>query len=269
MEIYVFSGHEIHTIVEETVKDSLIPITVKVRDVEVKTIYILKQGKKTVSKPKDTDHVQHYGHTVLQVGLLYMEFWDVIYRPDRDRLLDCLKYMMLMFKSHNSRSKYAFEILRLVCHQQASYSLRSAYQSIYGLFVKIRGKKDSHIPADLAMEHLVKRTKKMLKGLGPMNKDKNLLARSKAVAAMDNIADNFDSISDVKVRAGYHKERNSHTDELKMIYDLREVKPFVTHSGRFFSAHKNIMSPADSVNGLEFESWIDYHKVRLEFESGM
>ncbi|KAK3592193.1 hypothetical protein CHS0354_010431, partial [Potamilus streckersoni] len=118
------------------------------------------------------------------------------------------------------------------------------------------------------MEHLVKSTKKMLKGLGPVNKDKNLLARSKAVAVMDNIADKFDSMSDVKVTAGYHRQRNSHTDELKMIYDLREVKPFVLHSGRSFIAHKSIQAPADSVNRLEFESWIDYHKVRLDFESG-
>ncbi|KAL3886332.1 hypothetical protein ACJMK2_026332, partial [Sinanodonta woodiana] len=101
---------------------------------------------------------------------------------------------------------------------------------------------------------LLKGPKKMLEGLGPMNKDKSLLARSKAAAAMDNIVDNFDSISDVKVRAGYHKERNS-------------LKQFV-HSGRFFSAHKNIQASADSVNRLEFESWINDHKVRLEFESG-
>ncbi|KAK3576117.1 hypothetical protein CHS0354_028016 [Potamilus streckersoni] len=109
----------------------------------------------------------------------------------------------------------------------------------------------------------------MLQLLDTRNKDKILLARSKAVAIMNNIADNFDSVSDIKVSSGYHKQRNSNTDELKMMYDLRGVKPLISHSGRSLSARKSIQAPTDTVNGLEFEAWIDYHKVSLDFESGM
>ncbi|KAK3609424.1 hypothetical protein CHS0354_001353 [Potamilus streckersoni] len=185
-------GHKIYLIVEETVKDSL--ISIQVCNEEVKTLYVLKLGKKTALKPMDTGYVQKYGHTLLQVGVLFMEILDVIHRSDRARLLGCLKYMMLMFKSHNSRSKYALEILHLICYQQAPYSLCTVYMA----FCQHEGEEIWSYTSRKSNGTPCKRTKKMLQLLDTMNKDKILLARSKGVAIMYNIADNFDSVSDIR-----------------------------------------------------------------------
>lgn len=70
-------------------------------------IFVQQKQKKKVQKIK-FDRVKHYGHTVLQLGLLYLEFLDIIKVPDRDRLMTTFKYMMQVFKAHNSRSKYAY-----------------------------------------------------------------------------------------------------------------------------------------------------------------
>lgn len=197
-----------------------------------------------------------------------MEFLDNIHNPNRDRMLTCMKFMMVMFKSHSSRSKYALELLRFLCHQQASYSKQTAHQMFYGLFVNNRGKKGSHIPADLEMEHIVNGTKKILKGLGPMNKDDNLRVRSKAVAALNHIAINFDEVTNIKARAQFHKTKEAMVDEHKMIKDLRNIKPFVMKPGRSFEIFRNIKAPVDDMDKLALYSWIDFYKNRLDADTG-
>lgn len=131
-------------------------------------IYVQQKQKKKFQKAEN-DRVKYYGHTVLQLGLLYMEFLDIIKVPDRERLMTTFKYMMWVFKVHNSRSKYALEILRFLCHQQSSYSLQTAHKAVYGLFVNTAGKIDSHISADLQMGHLIRRETKLFKAKGPNN----------------------------------------------------------------------------------------------------
>ncbi|KAK3603891.1 hypothetical protein CHS0354_042901 [Potamilus streckersoni] len=98
-----------------------------------------------------------------------MHFLDVCQVPDRTRLLTTLKYMMPVFKAVNSKSKYALEILHFLAHQQAAYSLHTANKSLYGLFVNTDDKIDSHIPADLQMEHIVRKIKKLVKIVGSNN----------------------------------------------------------------------------------------------------
>lgn len=47
-----------------------------------------------------------------------------------------------------------------------------------GLFVKTAGKVDSNIPADLEMEHLVRRIKKPFKATGPNNLEGSVVKKS-------------------------------------------------------------------------------------------
>jgi hypothetical protein len=93
-----------------------------------------------------TDAVLSYGKVVLELGLIFLELCDIVKSPSRICLLCHMKYIMLVLKGHKNKSKYALEILRLLCQQFALLSEKTANESIYGLFVNT-GR--TIIPADL------------------------------------------------------------------------------------------------------------------------
>ncbi|OWF37960.1 hypothetical protein KP79_PYT14281 [Mizuhopecten yessoensis] len=270
IDTYVLAKNNNYTTEETVVEETRMPVQVQIGQNVHSTLHVLNRQQRTIRVPVAVDHVQQYSKVTLLLGLLYMELLDCIHHPDRDRMITCMKYMMVMFKSHNSRSKYALQMLRFLCHQQASYSLKKGHESFYGLFVNTRGKKDSHIPADLQMEHIVRKTKTIIKGLGPMNTDKNLMARSKAVTALEQISNNYDNDagSCVQKRANFKKQRDALSDERKIIDDLRGIRPFEVHPRRHHITHKHIQAPVDNIDNLQLQSWIDYHKSRLDVEFG-
>lgn len=237
-----------------------------------RTVFVVhvQQKKRKQVQQAEYDRSKHYAHTVLELGLLYMDFLDTIKVPDRNRLLSTMKYMMHVFKTHNSRSKYALEILRFLCHQQSSYSLKTAHEAVYGLFVNTGGKIDPHIPADLQMEHVIRKVKKkkLFKATGPKNLEGAVVKKSRALAAMSQIAEQYDSSSGVVVRANKHK-KSAHEDEMKMIKDLKEARPFLSQPGRTFEKFANVLAPFhSSLKQEDYTTWINYHKKKLQFESG-
>ena len=244
------------------------PLQLVLQDGSTIVIHV-QQRKKTQVQQAEYDRVKHYAHTVLELGLLYMQFLDVIKVPDRNRLLTTFKYMMQVFKANNSRSKYALEILRFLCHQQSSYSLQTAHRAVYGLFVNTGGKIDSHIPADLQMEHIIRKVKKLYKATGPNNAEGAVIKKSRALAAMDQISEHYDLSSGVIVRANRHKKKSAQEDELKLINELKETKPFKGQQGRSFDKFPNITAPLHgSLKEEDYSAWINFHKKKLQFESG-
>ena len=74
-----------------------------------------------------TDSINTYANLVVELGLIHMELCNIVKRPNRDRLLRLMKYIMLVLKGHNNRSKYALEMLRLLCQQFALLSEQCAH----------------------------------------------------------------------------------------------------------------------------------------------
>ena len=124
--------------VQETEVLTVTPLELLLPNGQKSTVNILKKQKQS-SLVADYDRIKHYGHVVLQLGLIYMNFLDICKIPDRSRMMCTFKYMLMIFKASNNRSKYALEILRFLCHQQSSYSLKVAHESFYGLFVNTKG----------------------------------------------------------------------------------------------------------------------------------
>lgn len=180
------------------------PLQLKLPNGSTVVIFVQQKQKKKVQNI-EFDRVKHYGHTVLQLGLLYLEFLDIIKVPDRDRLMTTFKYIMQVFKAHNSRSKYELETLRFLCHQQSSCSLQTAHKAVYGPFVNTARKVDSHIPADIEMAHLIRRIKNLFKATEPNNLKGSVVKISRALAGQAQIATQYDNCIGVLVRAHKHK----------------------------------------------------------------
>ncbi|XP_060563373.1 uncharacterized protein LOC132722819 [Ruditapes philippinarum] len=77
-----------------------------------------------------TDAVLSYGKVVLELGLIFLELCDIVKSPSRIRLLCHMKYIMLVLKGHKNKSKYALEILRLLCQQFALLSEKTLLPSL-------------------------------------------------------------------------------------------------------------------------------------------
>jgi hypothetical protein len=246
----------------EIVVDDGMDFTVKQANGTIKTITMRKQ------KPAP-DRVQNYGHTVLELGLMYKSLNDLCKIPDRDCGLRLLKVAMMHFKANNHMSKYAYECMRFLVHQTCVLSERAANEAFYGLFVNTRGQVDSHIPCDLQMEYIVQMVKKNIKHMFSNKSDKNITARTSVLPSVMDISGNYDDVSGVLVRAKKHSDKDANKDEMDMIKNLIVVKPFRPQPGRahryFPDIAPNLLHTLDMT---EFRSWVVWKKHHFATELG-
>jgi hypothetical protein len=147
--------------------------------------------------------------------------------------MSILKVIMINLHVQSACSKYAYEILRYLVHQKVVLSQKQAYECFFNQFVNYRGSIDSHIPVDLAMEYLVKDYKRLIKHMFSSKTAKNIIRRSSALAAVRKICENYDCETGTVIRATRHKTVSAYYDELQIIKDLRDIKPFNHTAGRF------------------------------------
>ena len=69
----------------------------------------------------------------LELGLTYINLLTAIATADRARLLRTCKAMLLMIRGHNTRGKYADEIVRFLVQQTAVLSELEAHRVLYTL----------------------------------------------------------------------------------------------------------------------------------------
>lgn len=212
----------------------------------------------------NTDPINCYGNILVELGLVFMLLCDIIKNPSRERMLYLMKYLMLILKGHNNKSKYALELLRFLCQQLALLSEQAANEVFYGLFVNT-GK--TIIPADLQMEQLVKLTKSHLRSMCSNVSDTSLIKRSSAFFGMNKISNLFHKeIFSIK-RSQKHKRLSSVEDEKKIIQDLRLVRPFFNKPGRLTdSLKKKPVNPITKLDTGHLIKWVETNKVKFFFE---
>ncbi|XP_061184242.1 uncharacterized protein LOC133192263 [Saccostrea echinata] len=215
------------------------------------------------------DGMYNYGCQLLEVGLLFKDLIDLTHLPDRERGIRLLKIAMLYFKTHNNLSKYAYEIMRFLVYQECLLSEKAANEMFYGLFVNINGKYDGHIPADRRMEYMVKEVKSHIKHMCSNKTEKNISNRTRAIPGIKIICSNFDYQSSVITRAKKHSDKSSTSDELTLIQDLRNVRPFFFQPGRFHNSFQHI-SPSilHNIDIPYIHSWIEQKKIHFALDSG-
>ena len=215
-----------------------------------------------------TDGVQSYAKRLLELGLLFKDMLDATKLPERQRWLRVFKLSMLFFKNHRNKSKYAYEIMRLLVHQVCILTEKAACEEFYGLFVNTNGHVDGHIAADQRMEYLVKEEKEHIKHMFSNKTEKNINMRSCAIAGMHDIALNFDLASGVVVRTQKHKDKSSAADEIILLEDLRRLRPFKEKS-RVHSKFGTIRpSGVDGIDIQHYHNWIKQKTYAFSVELG-
>jgi hypothetical protein len=159
------------------------------------TIQLLQLQVPTLSTPTEPDLILNYAHNVLELGVLFKELLRATHYPCRKLFLAILKELMILLKGHNFQNKYSLEILRFLFHQYAALYESMALNSFFALFVNTSGKEGKCIPADLVMEHNVRKCKDVLKTMGPNKTVHAIGVRTGAIPGLELVSNNYRSVS--------------------------------------------------------------------------
>ena len=133
-------------------------------------------------------------------GLLVLELQDAIHEGDGPRRY--WKFMLIYFKNAGHH-KYALEPFNLLAQVHVTSSPRMKKQLLWSRVVNTRGGPGNNIPVDLHNEHLNRKLKDIVSGVGANVAEDIVVQASKSLNALNKICDNFDSVTNIN---SPHKE---------------------------------------------------------------
>ena len=173
----------------------------------------------TISQ-RSEDDITNYANDVISLGLFYFNYKDAVKEGDGQRVKDCWKYLLPIFKASDKRN-YSGEVLRMLYTFYYTLSPRQAQQLLYSRFVNVHGIPGRNIAADLHMEHLNRVCKDAITGLGANKTEKSITRIGKAIGPLMTITSNYDKSvlgnvtkSSRRLVASSEKDRNLIMTEL-------------------------------------------------------
>ena len=209
------------------------------------------------STSTSTDHVLEYAQEVCSLGLLFMNYRDSIKEGDGDRLVNCWKFMLPIFKATDRRN-YAIEAFNTLVNIKI-LPPRLAHQLVWSRFVNVHGIQGRNIPFDLQIEHMNRLVKDCVKHLGANKTGKAIIRFSKALGPVSKIISSFDSHHNSQSHSGLHKVSSIEKDRDSLIKELREkAHVFKYTPGRFHKSFpKFIKNPIKLLAQKTFYKWLE------------
>ena len=134
------------------------------------------------------DGVHMYAKELLTLGLLWHGFHDAIREGDGERILRYWKFLLIVFKTTN-HCNYAKEAVNVLCQYYYTFSERKKVQLLWSRCVNTRGIPGANIPCDLHMEHLNRRLKTMIRGMGSNISPSRIQKASTFLATVQSMRD--------------------------------------------------------------------------------
>ena len=184
-----------------------------------------------------------YQKSLLDYGMLILNFFDAISEGDGNRLLRCWKFFLMFLKhQEGTSSKYALEALYLMFQVYALLSPQASHRLIWNRFIKNKPGIGGHIPLDLQLEFYNKIVKEAIKNLGP----------NAAIKSIDRICHSFGRTTDLmnvfyndfKVfkRSGKHFKKSTNDDLNKIVKELVVQQAFTYTTGRNYRLYSGVES---------------------------
>ncbi|KAL9977656.1 hypothetical protein ACROYT_G015085 [Oculina patagonica] len=112
--------------------------------------------------------------------------------------------------------------------------------------------------------------KKEIKSMGANKTDKALNLFSRASGGEMQTVENFDNQVNRGIKASSHRHQSSDADEMKVLTDLRVLKPFNTVPSRKHDSCQDVMSdPLATLNETDLEKWLQRHARNLRLDAPM
>lgn len=194
--------------------------------------------KEEVTSLNGGDDMLAYQRSLLDYGMLLLNFWDAICEGDGQRVIRCWKFFLLYLKHHGSSSKYSLEALYLMFQIYALLSPRSSHRLIWNRFIKNKSGMGGNIPLDLQLEFFNKTVKEAIKKLGPAASQKSLDRICHSLKITMELMATFDSNLLVFKRSGKHIKKSAKGDLEKIVKELVGQKAFTYTKDRRYQYYK-------------------------------
>ncbi|XP_065062180.1 uncharacterized protein LOC135689010 [Rhopilema esculentum] len=209
------------------------------------------------------DDIYNYQIALLEFGMIVKNFFDAISEGDGDRLLRNWKFMLLYLKEDGRGStKYALEAFYLISQANCLLSERAAFRMVWNRFSKTKHGWGGNIPLDLALEHLNRLLKNVLRMLGPNATNQKAVDRyCKALMTRKSLIDLWDKSSSFIKQSGKHTMSCADGDLRKIVKELIECHALRKIPKRRYQYFKRVKSSL--IANLDMTSlfaWIEKHK---------
>jgi hypothetical protein len=213
---------------------------------------------------EQNDDMFNYQCSLLQYGLLYLNFKDAIAEGDGSRIMRIWKFFLLYFRENSTRSKYALEALYLLFQVNSLMTPRKAHQLTWNRSANNRGGPGKNVPLDLDLEHDNNFVKSACKKLGRnlTSKAVTTICRSSMVAR--KCIEEFDSESKIRRRSGKHVSQSDANDIGILVDGLMKQESFTKKPGRTYNHYSKFKrSHLNNVDMSSLYKWINNHKKEV------
>lgn len=143
------------------------------------------------------DTMKNYCCVALGFCLLARDFRDARKHGDGAHIMLLYKFLLLHFKVAG-KSKYAYQVLRLLAMRNCLLTPRMAHQLTWNRFLNFKGKPDTNIEMDRAIEHRNKLFKQECRSFHGKVTHKSVARVGQAAEALDEILYHADKVAKLK-----------------------------------------------------------------------
>ncbi|XP_062608458.1 uncharacterized protein LOC134270281 [Saccostrea cucullata] len=217
---------------------------------------------KEVTPP--SDELQNYTINFLNWFFISCSMQDAISEGNIYLTNITLKYMMPLFYSHSSLSKYMTECIDYVLKTETLLTPKMALKVRAASFINPTGRLGHNKAADIEKENQVKMLKDLIRGLGA-NKTENAIVKiSKVAPVIHSISDNLCAMTSTQNFHTTHKVRPCDQDVQQILDILQKNNPWQNTPGRHLKAFKYISKSPYSFNRQHFEMCVMNTVERLK-----
>lgn len=200
------------------------------------------------------DGVQAYAKELLTLGLIWHGFHDACKEGDGDRIVRYWRLLMLLFKKQ-SKHNYAKESLFLL-HQAVALTARERGQLLWSRTVNTHGRIGCNIPMDLHMEHLNRRLKRVLRGLGSNITQTAISRASRSIHIVESICELFDPQQGLAQESQAHHRPSFKRDLDRVLEEILPLNIFDSVAKRQHKAFSFKKGLLQSINLKQVTTWI-------------
>jgi hypothetical protein len=153
----------------------------------------------------------------------------------------------------------SFEGIRLLSDALWRLSEQDAHKMVWSRSVNITGKKNGCIPADLAIEHVIKETKKVLKAASPNSSSEHVQDLCAASPAISDLRHHLDDI--LGLRKQKEKSLEKKQRDVRAVVEIQlKVEAFVPQNRAF----EGLMtfSPLEQLDRQRFKARVETSSLR-------
>lgn len=208
------------------------------------------------SEEKNEDHKYNYHVTRLFYGLFMEDINDAIREGDSERLLDCIKLSLLVFRKFR-KDKYAYTTLLFLCKLFVILPEKEAFYLLRNRFFNGKGGKGKNIPLDLLNEFFNHLLKTCLRLLGGNINEVNAQRVARSLCLMQKTLASVDCDISMAEKSGRHNVVAAEESVSQIVRDLMHDNVFDFQSGRvgYESFPKFSKDILEGLDYRDFFSW--------------